>query len=91
MEPERGYIEACCLLKQRYRQGYKIAIALVERLINGPPIRNEDCNALQKVSIALTNCKNTLQDVGYLNKVDNPENCEKAASYIETKLERQGR
>ena len=70
MEPERGYIEARRLLKERYGQGYKIATALVERLINGPPIRNEDCNALQKLSVALTNCKNILQDVGYLKKVD---------------------
>lgn len=77
MEPDRGYIEARRLLKERYGQGYKIATALVERLIKGPPIKNEDCNALQKLSIALTNCKNILQDVGYLNKVDNPDSLQK--------------
>ena len=65
------------LLKERYGQGYKIATALVECLINGPPIKNEDCNALQKLSISLTNCKNILQDVGYLNKVDNPDSLQK--------------
>ena len=93
MEPEKGYIEACHLLKERYGQGNKIATALVEHLINGPPIRNEDCNALQKLSIALKNCTNILRQVSYLNKVDNPYSLQKivAASYIETNLVRQGK
>ena len=69
--------------EERYRQGYKIATALVERLTKKPPTRNEDCIALQKLSIALTNCKNILQDLGYLNKVDNPDSLQKivAACY----------
>ena len=90
MDPERGYIEARHFLKERYGQGYKIATALAERLINGPPIKNEDCNALEKLSIALTNCKNILQDIGYLNKVDNPDLLQKIvdASYMPHTLRR---
>ena len=88
MEPERGYIEARRLLKERYGQGYKIATALVERLIKGPPIKNEDCNALQKLSISLTNCKNILQDVGYLNKVDNPDSLQKIVRRLPHTLRR---
>ena len=91
MEPERGYIEARRLLKERYGQGYKIATALVERLINGPPIKNEDCNALQKLSISLTNCKNILQDVGYLNKVDNPDSLQKIVRRLPHTLRRSWR
>ena len=91
MEPDRGYIEARRLLKEKYGQGYKIATALVERLINGPPIKNEDCNALQKLSIALTNCKNTLQDVGYLNKVDNPDSLQKIVRRLPLPLRRSWR
>ena len=91
MEPERGYIEARRLLKERYGQGYKIATALVERLINGPPIKNEDCNALQKLSIALTNCKNILHDVGYLNKVDNPDSLQKIVRRLPLPLRRSWR
>lgn len=87
MEPDRGYIEARRLLKERYGQGYKITTALVERLMNGPPIKSEDCNALQKLSIALTNCENILQDVGYLNKVDNPGSLQKIVRrYIEKSI-----
>jgi len=88
MEQDRGYIEARRLLKERYGQGYKIATALVERLIKGPPIKNEDCNALQKLSIALANCKNILQDVGYLNKVDNPDSLQKIVRRLPLPLRR---
>jgi len=88
MEQDRGYIEARRLLKERYGQGYKIATALVEHLIKGPPIKNEDCNALQKLSIALANCKNILQDVGYLNKVDNPDSLQKIVRRLPLPLRR---
>ena len=91
MEPDRGYIEARRLLKERYGQGYKIATALVERLINGPPIKNEDCNVLQKLSIALTNCKNILQDIGYLNKVGNPDRLQKILRRLPLPLRRSWR
>lgn len=37
MKSDRGYIEACHLLKERYGQGYKITATLVELLINGHP------------------------------------------------------
>ena len=78
-------------MKERYGQGYKIATALVERLINGPPIKSEDGNALQKLSIALTNCKNTLQDVGYLSKVDNPDSLQKIVRRLPLPLRRSWR
>jgi len=91
MESEKGYIEARRLLKERYGPGYKISTALVERLINGPPMKNEDANALQKLSIALTNCKNILQDVGYLNKVDNPDSLQKIVRRLPLPLRRSWR
>ena len=41
--------------------------------IDGPPIRGEDGNALQKFFVQLTSCKNTLKDIGYLNRLENPD------------------
>ena len=73
MNPEEGYHEACSLLKQRYGQGYRIAIAYVDRLKRGPPIKAEDNAALRRFSILLTVCKNTLRDIGYLSKAENPD------------------
>ena len=82
MEPDAGYLEARHLLKERYGQGYKIATALVDRLTNGPPIKHEDGNALQKFSVLLTSCKNTLQEIGYLNKIENPESLQKVVKRL---------
>ena len=77
MKPDEGYVEARCLLKERYGQGYKIGTALVDRVINGPPVRHEDSNALQKFSVLLTSYKNTLKEIGYLNKIENPDSLQK--------------
>ena len=73
MNPEEGYREARSLLKQRYGQGYRIATAYVDRLTRGPPIKAEDNAALRRFSILLTGCKNTLREIGYLSKAENPD------------------
>ena len=51
-------------------------------------IKNEDCNVLQKLSISLTNCNNILQDIGYLNKVDNPDSLQKIVRRLPHTLRR---
>ena len=82
MEPDASYLEARRLLRERYGQGYKIATALVDRLTNGPPITHKGGNALQKFSVQLTSCKNTLQEKGYLNKIENPESLQKVVKRL---------
>ena len=77
MQEDRGYNEARKLLAERYGQPYKIATAYVDRVINGQPIRTEDGPALQKFSILLTSCRNTLKEIGYLNHLENPEGLRK--------------
>ena len=72
MTPER-YKEARQLLKSKYNQSYKIATAYVDRITNFPAIKAEDGEALQQLSIMLTSCKNTLKEIGYLNKIENPD------------------
>ncbi|KAK3698421.1 hypothetical protein QZH41_001197 [Actinostola sp. cb2023] len=73
MDVNEGYQEARRLLKERYGQSYKIAAAYVNRLTEGQPIKAESVEALQRFSILLTSCKNALQDIGYLSKVENPD------------------
>ncbi len=77
MQDARGYYEARRLLLQRYGQPYKIATAFVDRVTNGPQIKAEDGPGLQKFSTLLTSCKNTLQEIGYINKLENPDNMRK--------------
>ena len=47
MREDEGYMAARKLLKEHYGQNYLIAAVHVQRLIDGPPIKNEDATALQ--------------------------------------------
>ena len=73
MSEDSGYRTARTLLQKGYGSSYKIAIAYVEKLSSGPAIKAEDGEALKRFSIALTGCKNTLTEIGYLNKLENPD------------------
>ena len=77
MREDDGYREARRLLAERYGQSYKIASAYVDRVINGQPIRAKDGPALQNYSVLLTSCSNTLQQIGYMNRLENPEGLRK--------------
>ena len=82
MSPDEGYLEARKLLKSRYGQAYKIATAYVDRLTKGPPIGAEDGAGLQRFSILLTSCKNTLKEIGYLNKIENPDSLQRVVERL---------
>lgn len=73
MDPKEGYRKARILLKQRYGRPYRIATAYVNMLAKGSPIKAEDSSALRRFSVLLTSCKNTLKEIGYLNKVENAD------------------
>ena len=77
MREDVGYSEARILLAERYGQLFKIPTAYVDRVIKEQPIRAEDGPALQRFSILLTSCTNTLNQIGYLNRVENPESLRK--------------
>ena len=73
MREDVGYLEAKNLLKKRYGQSYRIANAFVEKLAKGPAIKAEDGDALRRFSTLLSSCRNTLKEIGYLKKVENPD------------------
>ena len=73
MDSDKGYQEARKLLKSRYGQPYKIASAYVDKVVMGSQIKSEDGEALQKFSVLVTSCRNTLKETGYLSKIDNPD------------------
>ena len=73
MDPKEGYKTARALLKDRYGQSYKIATALIDRVTKTPQIKSDDGPALQRYSVVLTSCKNSLKEIGYLNKIENPD------------------
>ena len=45
----------------------------MKKLTSGPAIKAEDSEALQRFAIALISCKNSLIEIGYLNKLENPD------------------
>ena len=79
---EERYQEARKLLAKRYRQLYKIASAYVERVTNGPAIKAEDGAALLSFFALLTTCKNMLNEIGYLSKIENPDSLKKVVARL---------
>ena len=86
MQPEEGYQEARRLLKARYGQNHKIVTTYVSQVTNGPPIRHKGGQALQKFSVFLTSCKNTLQEIDCLNKVENPDSLQRVIERLPFQL-----
>ena len=86
-----GYGTARRLLKERFGQNYRIATAHMQRVIEGKPIKAEDGNALQQFSIELTSCSNTLKEIGYINRLDNPDNLKKIIDRLPYRLKLQWR
>ena len=73
MDPEEGFKTARALLKDRYGQSYKIATALIDQVTKSPQIKADDGPALQRHSVLLSSCKNSLKEIGYLSKIENPD------------------
>ena len=65
------------MLKERNGQNYRIAADHVQQLIDAPIIKSEDGAALQQFSTRLMSCTNTLKELGYLSKLENPDSLKK--------------
>ena len=81
LNPEEGYSKAEKLLEARFGQKRNIAMAYVDQLTNGPYIRDEDAESLEGFSVLLSSCTNTLKAIGFLNKIEGPDNVH---TYIHT-------
>lgn len=73
MDFKEGYETARALLKDRYDQSYKMASALIDRVIKPPQMKADNGPALQRYSVLVTSCTNSLREIGYLNKIENPD------------------
>ena len=91
MSSEEGYNTARKLLKQHYEQSYRITTAYLERITKTPEIKAEDGEALQRFSVQLTSCKNTLKEIGYLNKLENPDSLQNVISRLPYPMRRNWR
>ena len=50
--------------------------------MNGPSIKSEDAWRTPSESTFLTSCKNTLKDIGYLSKTENPDSLRKIVNRL---------
>ncbi|KAK3745816.1 hypothetical protein QZH41_005679 [Actinostola sp. cb2023] len=77
MNTDDGYARARELLKSRYGQPFKIATAYIDKVLKTPLIKAEDARALQRYSVLLASCENTLTKIGYASKIDSPDTLRK--------------
>ncbi|XP_033122716.1 uncharacterized protein LOC117121587, partial [Anneissia japonica] len=84
---KNGYAKAMSLLEERYGKPYIIATAHVKKLVDGPVIKPEDGESLQKFSINLLSCVNTLEELNCIQKLDAPDNLRKIISKLPYRIQ----
>ena len=62
-------------------------MAYVDKVTNGPIIRAEDAECLEGFSILRSSGTNTLTAIGYLNKIEGPDNMRKIIERLPPKLQ----
>lgn len=82
----RGYQEALKLLNDHYGNEVKIASALMKKAFEWPKIKSEDGKALSAFSLFLLSCRNTMEDVEFMEELDNPTNMRVVVSKLPYKL-----
>lgn len=71
--PVDGYHEAKSMLQKLYGHPFKVANAYMQKVMQWNVIKGEDRQGLQKFSLFLKTCENTLNEIGYSTKSDSHE------------------
>ena len=74
MEPEDGYNEARSLLKCKYGDTVKIAMAYVNKIRYWPRIKDNDPHGLRTLSYFLTTCNCAMKRVSYMDMLNHAPN-----------------
>ena len=69
LPPDVGYEQVSKLLEKKFGDEYRVASAYESKALAWPPIKAEDCTALNKVAIFLSSCKNALGEVSTLRNL----------------------
>lgn len=72
MQPHRGLQEAMRLLQIQYGNEIQIASAYMDKALQWPQIKPEDGKLLSSFPLFLTSCCNAMEDIDYLDEMDNP-------------------
>ena len=77
LAPEKGYKEARRLMKKKFGDDYCITAAYEYKALNWPEVKTKHSVALNRFSIFLMRCKNTMEGSKYLSKLAQPETIQK--------------
>lgn len=86
MPHRKAYKEAKRLLERHFGDELVIASAYVEKALQWPSIKAEDGKAMSAYALFLTGCKNTMEDVEYMDEMDNPTNMRIVMSKLPFKI-----
>ncbi len=74
MSADRGYHEARKLLQRQYGDELKIANAYMDKVLRWPQIKPEDGKSLSAYALFLIGCRNTMDDIEFMEEMNNPTN-----------------
>ena len=64
-------------MKKKFGDDYRVVAAYETRALNWPEVKAEDSAGLNKFSIFLMRCKNTMEGSEYLTKLEQPDTIKK--------------
>lgn len=91
MPPSRGFTEAKRLLQKHYGDELMIASAYIDKALKWPQIRSEDGKSLNAYALFLTGCPNTMEDVEFMEEMNNPTNMKIVVSKLPYKMKEKWR
>ncbi|KAK0145621.1 hypothetical protein N1851_015479 [Merluccius polli] len=91
MRPDRAYKEARALLDRHYGDDLTIATAYIKKAMGWPQIKSEDRKGLNAFALFLIGCCNTVNDVDYMDEMNNPTNMKIILSKLPFKLKERWR
>ena len=74
MSGKDSYVKARKLLEERFVETYVVSNAQIEKLSEGPPINQNDREALLDLADDLESCETTLTVADRLNQISNEDN-----------------
>lgn len=77
LPPVDGYVRAKEILASRYGKPHLIARSIVDKLVNGPPVKSNDVEGLMNLSLDMEKCQITLSQIGFNSDISNSENLKK--------------
>ncbi|KAI2644916.1 DNA repair protein RecO [Labeo rohita] len=91
MTPSKGYHKAKKLLRKHYGDELVIANAYIDKALKWPQVRTDDGKALNAYAMFLIGCRISMEDIEFLEEMDNPTNLRTVISKLPYKMKERWR